>query len=172
MPLMIALARQKLKQSPESKPSFLYLHTKGCHSVNRDFCPPPSWNGRVSPNENRSDRYDDLLAWIDHLWPWFNSAIPDDAVVVVTSDHGELLGEDDLFGHDFDYPLLHKVPLWIRGAKRNWPASNVAHTDVMNCLLTKVDAPSEPCDIDTATKDEQNRPAKVAEEKLPALGYK
>lgn len=32
--------------------------------------------------------------------------------VTVTSDHGELLGEDNLYGHGIGHPILHKVP-WL-----------------------------------------------------------
>lgn len=170
--LMIALARQQLRRSPKSKPSFLYLHTKGCHSVNKDFCPPPTWEGRISPAKERSDRYDDLLAWVDHLWPWFESAIDDDAVVVVTSDHGELLGEDGLFGHRHNHELLHEVPLWIRGLDGDGPDTEVTHIDVMRRLLSDVDAPAEPCDTKTVSNDEQINTSHATKEKLTALGYR
>lgn len=169
--LMIALARQQLKHSPDHKPSFLYLHTKGCHSVNKDFRPPPTWVGRVSSAEKRSDRYDDLLAWVDHLWPWLESLIDDEAVVVITSDHGELLGEDNLFGHGHDHPLLHEVPLWIRGVDGNREEGDVSHIDVMKSLLSKIDAPTDPCDIETK-KAGKREVSQDMEEKLSALGYK
>lgn len=169
--LMIALARRQLKRSPDSKPSFLYLHTKGCHSVNEDFRPPPSWVGKISPNEDRSDRYDDLLAWVDHLWPWFESVIDNNAVVVVTSDHGELLGEDDLFGHNHNHPLLHDVPLWVRGVDGKWTDGGVPHIAVMSSLLSEIDAPSDPCDIETEMPVKQENTQRM-EEKLSALGYK
>lgn len=170
--LMVALAKQRLKRSPESKPSFLYLHTKGCHSVNKDYYPPPSLIGSVSPGETRSDRYDDLLAWVDSLWPWFESAITDDAVVIVTSDHGELLGENDLFGHAYDHPLLHEVPLWIRGMEHDWSDSTVSHIDVMKRLLSKIDAPTNVCGVETTSTNGSNQISEEMEEKLSALGYR
>ena len=170
--LMIALARQRLKRSPDSNPSFLYLHTKGCHSVNQDFHPPPSWVGKISTGETRSDRYDDLLSWVDSLWPWFEPAIPDDAIVIVTSDHGELLGEDGLFGHDHDHPLLHEVPLWIRGIDCDWSDGDTSHIDVMRCLLSKIDVSTDACDIETVSMNSGKRVSDEMEEKLSALGYR
>lgn len=43
-------------------------------------------------------------------------ALPEDAVVVITSDHGELLGEGGLHGHGhWGVPLQFEVPLWVVG---------------------------------------------------------
>lgn len=170
--LMIALARQRLNRTPDSKPSFLYLHTKGCHSVNKDFRPPPNWIGKVSPAERRDDRYDDLLAWVDHLWPWFDSAIDNDSIVVITSDHGELLGEDGLFGHDHPHPLLHEVPLWVRGVEMDSPNSDTSHIDVMKRLLSEVGAPTEPCAVETESPADKDQLSEEMEAKLSALGYR
>lgn len=170
--LMIALARQRLKNSPKNKPSFLYLHTKGCHSVNQDFRPPPRWEGRISDAKDRSDRYDDLLAWVDSLWPWFESAIDDDAFVIITSDHGELLGEDGLFGHNHDHPLLHEVPLWLRGPLGSWSGDSVSHLDVMKELLSEIGASTKRCGIQSKSENDHKQVSKVAKDKLSALGYK
>lgn len=170
--LMIALARQRLNHSPDTSPLFLYLHTKGCHSVEQDFCPPPSWVGKVSAGETRSDRYDDLLGWVDSLWPWFESAIPDDAMVIVTSDHGELLNEDGLFGHGHDHPLLHEVPLWTRGIDRDWSDDDIHHIDVMKCLLSKIDLPTDVCNTESVSMNDNKQVSDEVEEKLSALGYR
>ena len=35
------------------------------------------------------------------------------AKVIITADHGELLGEEGLFSHGIDHPLVRIVP-WLR----------------------------------------------------------
>ena len=35
------------------------------------------------------------------------------AKVIITADHGELLGEEGLFNHGIDHPLVRIVP-WLR----------------------------------------------------------
>jgi arylsulfatase A-like enzyme len=168
---MISLARQHLIRSPNDQPTFLYLHTKGCHSVNNDFRPPPTWIGRVSSGKTREDRYDDLLAWVDNLWPRLEDAINDDAIVVVTSDHGELLGEDELFGHGHEHELLYDVPLWIRGIDTKWSEDTVSHIDIMKDVLDTVDAPSNPCLVSQSDAD-INEVSGSVKERLNILGYR
>jgi len=167
--LMLSLARQRLIGAPDDRPTFMYLHTKGCHSVREDFRPPPAWNGSVSPGETVEDRYDDLLAWVDHLWPLLGGAVDDDTVVIVTSDHGELLGEDGLFGHGHDHDLLYDVPLWVRGIDATWSADTVSHIDVMREILDEVGAPSDPCGVSRSDTDEVSEPT---QKRLEALGYR
>lgn len=169
--LMISLARQHLIRSPNDQPTFLYLHTKGCHSVNNDFRPPPTWIGRVSSGKTREDRYDDLLAWVDNLWPRLEDAINDDAIVVVTSDHGELLGEDELFGHGHEHELLYDVPLWTRGIDTKWSEDTVSHIDIMKDVLDTVDAPSNPCLVSQSDAD-INEVSGSVKERLNILGYR
>jgi len=49
-------------------------------------------------------------------WPHVErliAGLPKGTTVIVTSDHGELLGEDGLFGHGpFLHEVLYKVPYW------------------------------------------------------------
>jgi arylsulfatase A-like enzyme len=137
--------------------------------VREDFRPPPTWNGSVSPGETVEDRYDDLLAWVDHLWPLLESSVDNNTIVVVTSDHGELLGERGLFGHGHDHDLLYDVPLWIRGMDTTWSADTVSHIDVMGEILDEVGAPSGPCDVSQSDVGEVSNPP---EERLKALGYR
>ncbi len=35
---------------------------------------------------------------------------PQENRIVITADHGELLGEDGLYGHGYPHPLLRNVP--------------------------------------------------------------
>jgi len=64
--------------------------------------------------------YDGELRWLDthleRLLEWIDDRWGDDSIVIVTSDHGEELGEEGRVGHEYGLPqrLLH-VPLLVRG---------------------------------------------------------
>lgn len=71
--------------------------------------------GRVDPDSERGEMVRELyrreVAELDielrRLW----QKVPDDTTVVFTGDHGELLGEDNTWGHPgLLHPLLHHVP--------------------------------------------------------------
>ncbi|MCK4414708.1 MAG: sulfatase [Candidatus Eisenbacteria sp.] len=67
-----------------------------------------------------NDLYDAELRWIDRhlarLLDWIPERFGEETIVIVTSDHGEELGEEGRIGHEYglDQRLLH-VPLFIRG---------------------------------------------------------
>jgi arylsulfatase A-like enzyme len=70
--------------------------------------------------QHLNDLYDGELRWIDHhlerLLGWIPERFGDDAVVIITSDHGEELGEDGRVGHEYGLSqnLIH-VPLVLKG---------------------------------------------------------
>jgi hypothetical protein len=70
--------------------------------------------------ENLGDLYDGELRWIDrHIERFFrfiDARLGPNTVVVITSDHGEELGEEGRVGHEFGLAqtLIH-VPLFVRG---------------------------------------------------------
>lgn len=54
----------------------------------------------------------------DKILPDMLFALPKPVLLVVTSDHGELFGEDGYFGHGpFNHPLLTRVPLTMAMVK-------------------------------------------------------
>jgi len=66
-----------------------------------------------------NDLYDGELRWLDtqlrELLTWIDSYLGNDTIVIITSDHGEELGEDGRLGHRYglSQTLLH-VPLFVR----------------------------------------------------------
>jgi hypothetical protein len=66
------------------------------------------------------DLYDGELRWIDHhlerFLDWVDERLGPNTVVVVTSDHGEELGEEGRVGHEYglSQSLIH-VPLFVKG---------------------------------------------------------
>ncbi len=67
-----------------------------------------------------ADLYDGELRWLDmnleSFLPWIDERYGGGAIVIVTSDHGEELGEEGRVGHEYGLPqrVLH-VPLFVRG---------------------------------------------------------
>jgi hypothetical protein len=72
--------------------------------------------------QNLADLYDGELRWIDmhlsRLLEWIDATYGEDSTVVITSDHGEELGEAGEVGHEYGLSqrLLH-VPLFIRSPR-------------------------------------------------------
>ena len=52
-------------------------------------------------------------AWVDSSTPLTGAASWKDTIVIVTADHGEHLGEHQLFGHGVSFTNLIHVPLFI-----------------------------------------------------------
>jgi glucan phosphoethanolaminetransferase (alkaline phosphatase superfamily) len=50
--------------------------------------------------------------WLEKFLTTVNSKFPENTVTLYTSDHGELLGEENLFGHTIVHPLVSDVPVW------------------------------------------------------------
>jgi arylsulfatase A-like enzyme len=81
------------------------------------------------------DAYDDCIAFVDRqlgllVGELSRRGVLDQTVVIITSDHGESLGEHDLFGHGLTLyrPELH-VPLLILGSS-NLPKGRVVSDPV------------------------------------------
>lgn len=85
-------------------------------------------------------------AMIGDLFAYANSIGLEDAVWIVTADHGELLGEHDFIGHKLfvDDPLVH-VPMVTHGFDPAVATDGdvVQHLDVMKTLLARAGAPLE-----------------------------
>lgn len=60
----------------------------------------------------------------------------DDVIVVITADHGELFGEDDMLAHKYSmHNAVLKVPLVVRGIEGLADEGLVQHADVIETLL-------------------------------------
>jgi arylsulfatase A-like enzyme len=137
-------------------PFFLFVHTYEPH----DRCPvTPArkqhfkpWTD-VSPAERQAliDYYDDVVARTDDLVGTLlreldTLGLADSTIVAVTSDHGEGLGEHDVYGHGCDLPpyeWVSHVPLIVRlptrrSARIDTPVSNI---DLAPTLLRLADVP-------------------------------
>jgi arylsulfatase A-like enzyme len=99
------------------RPFFAFLNYFDAHGP---YNPPAPFNTRFTGPIRQLNLYDGAIAYLDvQLDSVFTElarrGVLDNTVVVVTSDHGELFGEHDLWGHAHNVylPVLH-VPLVIR----------------------------------------------------------
>ena len=156
-PLIPDLASEWLASA--DRPVFMMVHTQGAHSP---YHHPPSWDHHRGASDPRRAAYLNLVEFVDAQLERFLDGIDGEAIVIVTSDHGEALGEDGNWGHKIEnMDLLLDVPLVIDGASPPFSGSEpVTHLDVHRWLRDDV-APS---------KRRQGRSDEL-EERLKTLGY-
>lgn len=160
-------------RSEPSRPLFLFINYMDTHAP---FCPPNGSNHffwqRTSANPEhdvmagdglsaRDEKhfraaYDSEIEFADaHLGELFQKleehSLYDDALVIVTSDHGEYFGEHALWGHAYGpydpvyrVPLAVKFPVGIRtgdgGPKTRGTVSSYVRTfDIFTTVLETVD---------------------------------
>jgi glucan phosphoethanolaminetransferase (alkaline phosphatase superfamily) len=100
--------------------NFVVIHLRHIHSPFDNWAtyfpvvtPKSSANSRK--NQTQQD-YSNAVAYHDH---WVEQCItsikkimPNDTIIIFTSDHGELVGEDGLFGHNLMRSEVVDVPVW------------------------------------------------------------
>jgi hypothetical protein len=97
---------------PRDKPLFAWIHFMDPHAAHE--APTRFADGRAE------DDYDNELSWVDmhlsRLLAFISERHGEDAIIVITSDHGEEFGERGNYGHGFtlaDSEL--RVPLIVHG---------------------------------------------------------
>lgn len=50
--------------------------------------------------------------WIEQCISVIQKILPNDTIIIFTSDHGQLVGEDGLFGHNLMRPEVVDIPIW------------------------------------------------------------
>lgn len=95
--------------------------------------------------------YDSLIRQVDSLMGRLLNHISEvglgeNTILVITADHGDLLGERNLVSHKL---LLHdaliEVPLFVRGSERlqSLDEGLIQHIDVMQTILDEIGAPTD-----------------------------
>ncbi len=115
------------------RPAFLFVHT---YQVHEPYTPPPAYTKLFTDGDQGDENqqalvsYEREVRYTDDLLGDFLKAVDPQAIVVVTSDHGEGFGEHFWTGHGFD---LHDeallVPLVVR-ATGLVPAGRVVEEQV------------------------------------------
>lgn len=97
------------------------------------------------------DRYDSGVAYTDSLLALLlekieDLEIEDETIVIVTSDHGEALGEKELAGHAYLYDFNLMVPLIfsVPGAKAGRIEHQVRSIDILPTVLELAGLPAAP----------------------------
>ncbi len=139
--------------------AFLYLHLMDPHFPYRDHHDPaviapdlPALAAGLRPaapgeRELLEELYVGEVRYVDQVLTEFLNDLPNDAVVVLTSDHGESLGERDCWGHGLNlYQESLHVPLLIRGPgiAPGTVEEPVQHLDLAPTLLDLVGLPVPP----------------------------
>ena len=95
-----------------------------------DFEPP--WGREVS----QGDRYDNAMRYVDESLSRLMAKLigmPGSHEMIITSDHGQLLGEDGLWGHNRLRPEVANVPVIRYAPERSsadFPRSVMTHADL------------------------------------------
>ncbi len=141
-------------RAPEakSKRTALWVHLYDPHDP---YEPPEPFATRFADRP-----YDGEVAWTDTLLGRLRASLEarqlwDDALVVVTADHGEALGEHDETGHGFfAYETTLRVPLVMRGpglAAGTTVAGTVRLVDVAPTALALLGLPALTAGTTTGT---------------------
>jgi arylsulfatase A-like enzyme len=133
----------KLLEDRSDRPLFLFLNYFDPHGP---YEAPVPFGGTFGPEP--ADRYDEEILYMDHhvgrlLDGLKAKGLFDDSLILVTSDHGELLGEHGKMGHgatlfeeEIRVPFLVKFPRDERAPGRS--AAPVHHVDVASLVLERV----------------------------------
>ena len=102
---------------PDEDPS-TWPRISGVHGVFKRLSDPGDQPQPTEPREffdqaklgELRDRQINTVEYLDGVFARLFDALPDDTWVIVTSDHGELFGEDRYFGHG---PIMHEKVLEV-----------------------------------------------------------
>jgi arylsulfatase A-like enzyme len=131
-----------LMAEEDGRPLFLFLNYFDPHGP---YEAPSPFGGTFGPEPG--DRYDEEILYMDHHVGRFLDGmnargIFDDSLIVVTADHGELLGEHGKMGHgaslfeeEIHVPFLVKHP--GDGGPSGRSAEPIHHVDVLPLVLER-----------------------------------
>jgi arylsulfatase A-like enzyme len=132
----------------DRRPLFLFLNYFDPHGP---YHAPAPFGGSFGPDP--ADRYDEEILYMDHhigrlLDAMKGEGLFDRALIVVTADHGELLGEHGKMGHGaslFEEEI--RVPFLVKYPEGETPPARslepIHHVDVLALILESAGAPIE-----------------------------
>lgn len=117
---------------------FLWLHLMGPHAWTRED-PRGAPVVDDSPAARR-ERYAGHVEVVGRALRGLWTDVPADALVILMSDHGELLGEDGTWGHGRSLsPVLLETPIAIRGPRVPAEPETVRATSIRSAVLSWAD---------------------------------
>jgi arylsulfatase A-like enzyme len=91
-------------------------HLSGVHGAVQ-WMGTPTPEGRAAPRtltmaemHEAHDRQVNAVRYVDDLFGTLFERVPEDTYIIVTADHGDLFGEDGMFGHG---PVIHEKVLEV-----------------------------------------------------------
>lgn len=171
------------RELQKKKPTFMYLHYLRPHSpylppASRfsELCQEIGVEGShakqvirrfheeefVDPNrvdeqelEIVTRAYEAAVSYADEMAGRVIEMADEDAIIVVTSDHGEMFGEDGSFFHKVSmHPNLIHTPLVTRGVESDYN-DTVQHIDIIRTICEQLGVDSsglQGCDLHTETR--------------------
>jgi len=127
VPDAMLLSRVRQSGLDLRKPYFMVLNTRSTHLPYEANYPPAfakfSGGAEVAADRRHIDDYDDAMRWFDEKvssaieYVLHESAGP--VVVLMVSDHGEMVGEQGRFGHNVIHPSVYTTPfVWMTNDRR------------------------------------------------------
>jgi hypothetical protein len=100
----VALAARILAERPAGERVLLFVNVSAIHQPNRHYLP--------GAEEDSLESHQAALAYVDGCLPPLFDALRarGPSLCIVTSDHGTAYGEDGLWGHRVNHPVVHTVP--------------------------------------------------------------
>lgn len=127
----------KLAATPRGTPVFGYSLPQDIHmsKMSRWGTPSGDFSGFFAPYAGRIQAFDRCFGrFVDALK---RMGLYDESIIVLTSDHGEMLGENGQYGHSYHLfppvvrvPLIMHLPAWVRPIDRTDPSAIALSTDI------------------------------------------
>lgn len=110
----------KFNELSLTEKNFVVLHLRHIHSPFSEYSKflPAEYKIKTTDNSNQTvAEYEAAIAyndfWVKQTLSAILAKLPNDTVVIFTSDHGELIGERGLYGHNLMESEVTDVPIWI-----------------------------------------------------------
>ena len=100
----------------DGRPAFVFTQPQDVHlanvAIDREHRPPDAYAGFYQPYAARLERLDGCFgSFIKYLK---DAGLYDNSVIVLTSDHGDSLGDEGRWGHSYTvFPEVMRVPLIV-----------------------------------------------------------
>lgn len=142
---------ERLTRVATSGRSFGVIQTRATHipyeeAYAHDAAFQVAWpdSASLDINQRQSNRYDNALRYFDSLVVdvmAMATRLPGRTLVIVTSDHGQMLGDQGRWGHNVLTPQVAAVPmlLFSTDGKSRWPREPVfSHNELHGWLASQI----------------------------------
>lgn len=131
--------------------NFVVLHLRHIHSPFSEYSQflPEEYKIKNNDSNQTVAEYEAAIAyndfWVKQTLSAILAKLPTDTIVIFTSDHGELIGERGLHGHNLMEPEVSDVPVWIydtKGESCKWLSTQkvCSHYDLGKYIATLMGA--------------------------------